>query len=124
MTDPAHGHGDPLDDPSGEVAERIAAVVVAVPGVAALHGGTFGDVASYLPGRKLTGVRIGRVSEPVEVAVVVGMNRPIPAVVADVRRAVTAVCGDRPVDVTVADVVEVPAAVQLDGADTGARRVQ
>ena len=113
MTEPGHPQGDPpgyLSADPGEVAERVAAVVGAVPGVAALHGGTYGDIASYLPGRKLIGVRIGRVDEPIEVAVVVGLNRPIPAVVADVRRAVTTVCGNRPVDVTVADVVEDPAA--------------
>lgn len=112
MKEPDH----PQDDPRGELAARIAAVVGAIPGIAALHGGTFGDIVSYLPGGKLTGVRVGRIGEPVEVAVVVGLDRPIPAVVADVRRAVTAVHGAGPVDVTVADVrvAEVPAAVVLD----------
>lgn len=128
MTDPGHQHGEPLDDPAGEVAERVAAAVGAVSGVAELHGGTYGDIATYLPGRRLAGVRVGRAGEPVEVAFVVALDRPIPAVVADVRRAVAAVCGGRPVDVTVADVVEVaePAigTVQLDGAGTAVRRVQ
>jgi hypothetical protein len=99
-------------------------VVGAVPGVAALHGGSYGDIATYLPGRRLVGVRIGRQGEPVEVAVVLGLERTIPAVVADVRGAVAAVCGDRPVDVTVADVVEAPVAIQVDGPESGVRRVQ
>ncbi|MDN5859524.1 MAG: hypothetical protein L0H84_12955 [Pseudonocardia sp.] len=104
MTELGHPTGDPPDDPN-EVAERIAAVVGAVPGVAALHRGTYGDIVSYLPGRRLVGVRVGRPDEPVEIGLVLGLSRPVPAVVADVRRAVATVC-DRPVDITVADVTD------------------
>ena len=119
-TEPVHPQGDPAPDmgtapaadPPGEpgadaaaVAARIVALIERVPGVAALHAGTYGDVRTYLPGGRLTGVRVGRPEEPVEVAVVLGLERPIPAVVADVRKAVATVCGARPVDVTVADVV-------------------
>lgn len=39
-------------------ADRIAAAVLACPSVAGLHGGRFGEVATYLPGRRVTGVRI------------------------------------------------------------------
>jgi hypothetical protein len=95
---------DPAEDPAA-VAARIVALIERVPGVAALHAGRYGDVRTYLPGGRLTGVRVGRPDEPVEVALVLGLDRPIPAVVADVRTAVATVCGDRPVDVTVADVV-------------------
>ncbi|SHK61918.1 hypothetical protein SAMN05443637_10921 [Pseudonocardia thermophila] len=97
----------PAPDPA-ELAERVAAAVIRVPGVVALHPGAYGDVLTYLPGRRLAGVRIGRPSEPVEVGLVVGLDRPIPDVVVDVRAAVAGVCGDRPVDVTVADVREAP----------------
>ena len=41
-----------------ELADSIAAAVLAVPGVAALHPGMFGEVGTYLPGRRVTGVRI------------------------------------------------------------------
>ncbi|WP_018180709.1 hypothetical protein [Jongsikchunia kroppenstedtii] len=40
------------------VAERIAAAVAAVPGVAGLHGGQFGEIGTYLPGRRVAGVRL------------------------------------------------------------------
>jgi hypothetical protein len=109
VTDPVHPQGDPPPgdpaDDAAAVAEQIAALVARVPGVAALHAGTYGDIRTYLPRGRLTGVRVGPPGEPVEVALVLGLGRPIPAVVADVRAAVASVCGDRPVDVTVADVI-------------------
>lgn len=40
-------------------ADLVAAAVLAVPFVAGLHGGRFGEVATYLPGRRITGVRLG-----------------------------------------------------------------
>ncbi|MGI5129694.1 hypothetical protein ACQEVB_23000 [Pseudonocardia sp. CA-107938] len=103
MTEQAAVTGDATGDPAA-VAERIAAAIGQVPGVAALHAGTYGDIRTYLPSGRLTGVRVGKPEEPVEVALVLELGRPIPAVVADVRAAVAAVCGERPVDVTVADV--------------------
>ncbi|AOW94877.1 hypothetical protein BFN03_12075 [Rhodococcus sp. WMMA185] len=45
-----------------DLSERIAAAVLATPGVAAMHGGAFGEVATYLPGRRVTGVTIGPTS--------------------------------------------------------------
>lgn len=96
---------EPITTDPLALAELVAAVVVSQPGVAALHGGIFGDVATYLPGRKLTGVRVGEPGEPVEIGVVLRLGRPIPAVVDALRRAVAEVCGDRRVDIVVADVV-------------------
>ena len=104
VTEPVHPPGEAAEDPAA-VAAQLAALIERVPGVAGLHAGTYGDVRTYLPSGRLTGVRVGRPDEPVEVALVLGLGRPIPAVVADVRRAVATVCGDRPVDVIVADVV-------------------
>ena len=116
MTDPVQPQGGPAAAPAGDppgepadaaaVAAQLAALIGRVPGVVALHPGTYGDVRTYLPGGRLTGVRVGQPDEPVEVALVLGLDRPIPAVVADVRKAVARVCGDRPVDVTVADVTD------------------
>ncbi len=98
------------------LAEQIAAVVTAHPAVAGLHGGMFGAVATYLPGRRLTGVRVGEGDEPVELAVVLHLDRPIPGVVRDLRREVSGMCGGATVDITVADVA-VPAryATELAG---------
>ena len=92
---------DPADPAA--LAERVAAAVTAHPAVAHLHGGVFGDVATHLPGRRLVGVRIGRADEPVEIAVVLHPDRPIPEVVRALRREVSALCGGGAVDITVAD---------------------
>jgi DNA-binding transcriptional LysR family regulator len=91
-------------DPAA-LAERVAAAVAAHPAVAGLHGGLYGAVATYLPGRKLVGVRIGEGDEPVEVAVVLRPDRPIPDVVRALRREVSMLCGGAAVDITVADIV-------------------
>lgn len=40
------------------VADAVSAAVLAVPGVVALHAGPFGTVATYLPGRRVIGVRL------------------------------------------------------------------
>ena len=95
MTAPATG---------ATVAEQVAAAVAAHPAVAALHRGIYGDVMTYLPGRRLVGVRIGEGDEPVEVAVVVRADRPIPEVVRSLRQEVSRLCGGAPVDITVADI--------------------
>jgi hypothetical protein len=87
------------------LAERVAAAVTAHPAVACLHGGLYGAVVTYLPGRKLVGVRIGEADEPVEVAVVLRPERPIPDVVRGLRREVSRLCGGAAVDITVADIV-------------------
>ena len=94
-------------DPDG-LAELVASAVTAHPAVARLDGGTFGSVATYLPGRRLLGVRIGQGTEPVELSVVLHLQRPIPDVVRALRREVSALCGGAAVDITVSDVA-VPA---------------
>ena len=89
-------------DPS-ILAERVAAVVTAHPAVARLHGGTFNDIATYVPGGRLTGVRIGD-GGPVELALVVRLGHRIPDVVDSLRREVSLMCGGAAVDITVADI--------------------
>jgi hypothetical protein len=86
------------------LAERVAAAVAAHPAVAGLHGGIYGSVTTYLPGRRLIGVRIGEGDEPVEVAVVLRADRPIPEAVRSLRREVSRLCGGAAVDITVADI--------------------
>lgn len=90
------------------LAELVAAAVTAHPAVARLHGGYFGAVATYLPGRRLLGVRLGRGDEPVEVAVVLHLGGPIPHIVRELRSEVSTLCGGAAVDITVADLA-VPA---------------
>jgi len=88
------------------LAQAVADVVAAHPAVVRLDGGILGAVVTYLPGRRLVGVRVD--ADPavaVEVAVVLYLGTPIPEVVAELRARVGRVVGDRPVDVTVSDVV-------------------
>lgn len=86
------------------LAELVADAVAAHPSVARLHGGTFGAVATWLPGRRLVGVHVGGPGEPVEIGVVLTLDRPIPATVASLRRTLTPLVGGTAIDVTVADV--------------------
>lgn len=96
---------------STSLAEAVAAAVRAHPAVADLDGGPFGAVASYLPGRRVVGVRVGEPSEPVAVSVVARLGTPLPQLAAELSRVVTAITGPRVIDVTINDViVEGPAA--------------
>lgn len=92
-------------DPS-EVTDTVADVVRAVPGVADLHSGMFGEVATYLPGRRLVGVRV--TDDRVDVHITVTQDAPIRSTAAAVRAAVAAVLPDLAVDVTVEDVAPNP----------------
>lgn len=91
-----------------EIAARVVAAVAAVPGVSRLHGGAIGDLATYLPGNRLVGIRIDG-DGPVELGVVVRMGHPIPQVVEQVRHAITAVYTNAELmfpgaDITIADI--------------------
>jgi hypothetical protein len=55
--------------------DDIAALVLAVPDVVRLHAGRFGEVATYVPGRRITGIKLG--DDTVEVHVVVAGRAPI-----------------------------------------------
>lgn len=79
----------------------VAAVVAACPGVARLSAGPVGEVATYLPGRRVAGVRVR--PDAVEVHVV-GWYGPTAAEIAgQVRAAVRTVAGPLPVDVVIDD---------------------
>lgn len=97
---------DPAASPNA-LAEQVASAVRAHPSVARLHGGQFGAIATHLPGRRLVGVRIGVGDEPVELGVVLHLDRPIPPVVREIRREVSRLCGGAAVDITVGD-LELP----------------
>lgn len=82
-------------------AEVVAAVVLAVPGVVRLHGGPFGGLGTYLPGRRVTGVRVD--DDGTEVHVVVSATESVAVTAARVQRAVSAVA-PMPVRVHVDDI--------------------
>jgi uncharacterized alkaline shock family protein YloU len=85
-----------------ELADSIAGAVLAVPGVAALHPGMFGEVGTYLPGRRVTGVRI--TDDTVDVHVTVHEGVDLRGTAAAVRDAVARVTARPTVDVTVEDI--------------------
>jgi len=99
---------DPGRDPdlvteAGQTADRVAAAALGVPGVDSLHGGAFGDAATYLPGRRVSGVRL--TDQATEVHVVLRLDAPV-LLTADRVRAAVAPLVDGRVDVVVEDVVD------------------
>lgn len=78
----------------------VAAAVLAIPGVVGLHPGPFGEVATYLPGRRVSGVRLAPGRCEVHVVLLTGV--PLHETAEAVRRAAAAVVGT-PVDVYVED---------------------
>jgi len=98
------GAAAPTTGPDPDV---IAAAVLACPQVVRLSGGVAGEVATYLPGRRVAGVRITPSS--VEVSVVAPYGPTAADIAAGVRAAVRAVAGPGPVHVMIAD-LELPAA--------------
>jgi uncharacterized alkaline shock family protein YloU len=87
-------------------ADRLAAAVLAVPGVAALHPGMFGEVGTYLPGRRVAGIRLTDTAVDVHIVVVFGV--PVRATAAAVRATVGALQPGAAVNVTVEDVAPAP----------------
>lgn len=108
--------------------DAVAAAVASCPSVARLSGGGLaGQVATYLPGRRVEGVRV--TDEAVEVHIATRWDVPIPETAAEVRAAVAPLAGGRPVTVAVDDVDDPQAAIPattggepiaLEAAPTGA----
>jgi hypothetical protein len=88
-------------DPVPTTADDIAALVLAVPDVVRLHAGRFGEVATYLPGRRVTGVKLG--DDQIEVHVVVAGQQPVRETAQLIHAAVATLVGT-PVHVYVEDV--------------------
>ncbi len=91
-----------------ELVDQIASVVLAIPGVHDLHAGGAGQVATYLPGRRVNGIRA--IDGGFIVHVVLAWGFSVFATAEAVRAAVQVIAPGR-VDVTVEDVA-VPAASQ------------
>jgi hypothetical protein len=99
---------------ASELSGRIATAARSVPGVADLHGGMFGEIGTYLPGGRVTGVRIA--DRRVEVHVTLYWDYPIRATADAVRSAVEPFVG-LPVYVTVEDLVQRHAEDSRPGGD-------
>ena len=86
---------------AGDV-DAIAAATLACPAVAGLHEGGTRAVATYLPGRRVVGVRIGE--RRVLVSVVLASGSSVRSLETQVRSALAPHVLGRQVDVHVADV--------------------
>jgi uncharacterized alkaline shock family protein YloU len=88
---------------AAELSGQIAAAARSVEGVADLHGGTFGEIGTYVAGGRVAGIRIA--DGLVEVHVTLYWGCPIRATADAVRSAVQPLV-DRPVHVTVQDLAQ------------------
>lgn len=96
--------------PRSEFADLVAAVVESCPGVAALSGGRFGEAATYLPGRRVSGVRIS--DDVIEVHVVARWGMALPELADAIRAACDPLSAGRRVDVVIED-LELPPGIQI-----------
>jgi hypothetical protein len=92
--------------------EAVAQRAVRCRSVARISPGPYGEVATYMAGRRVPGVRLrdGRL----EIHVVACWGAEVPQLAGEVRDAVRPVAGDLPIDVHVDD-VDIPDAA--DGAE-------
>lgn len=105
-------------------AERIRDAVLALGGVADLHGGAFGEIATYLPGDRVAGIRVD--PSGIEVHVVVYLEADITQVAQEVRTTAQALFADRrPCTVVVEDVVAgLPPSDQAPTGDVSTRETR
>ena len=82
--------------------DSLAAAAVACPAVARLHPGGTKFVATYLPGRRIVGVRVD--DDRVLVSTVLSRGASVSALENQVRGALSPLVGGRQIDVHVADV--------------------
>lgn len=95
--------------------DAVAAAVAAVPGVARLSRGSTIEIATYLPERRVHGVRMR--DDGIDVHVVAHAGTVLPDLADDIRRAVAIVAADVTVGVFFDDLEE-PA--EATAAPTGA----
>ena len=86
--------------------DAVAAAVRGCAGVSGLDGGRFGEVASYLPGRKVQGIVVsgGRVRVQIRSHWAVSA----PELAALIKAVLIPLTGHRPVDVVIADIDDPP----------------
>jgi hypothetical protein len=94
---------DPLTVVPVEVVDLIAEAARACPAVAGLHAGPFGQHTTYLPGRRVSGVRLS--PEETVVGVVGCYPASVAEIVSQVRAAVGALVPGVPVTIHVEDLL-------------------
>lgn len=93
--------------PTTTEADLVAAAVLSCPAVLSLHAGGTVQRSTYLPGRRVVGVRLA--TDRIEVAVVGRLGIPVHELVDQVNTVLAPLADGRPVDVHVADVQAAPA---------------
>ena len=114
--------GDRTLDAVAELADRIAAAVTGCPDVAGLTQVPGMPVATYLPGRAVSGVAV-RPAE-VKICVVARYGPPLPQVAAQIRQAVEPLVPGRVVNVVVADITSPQARPEVTVASAGRRQAK
>ena len=100
-------------------ADAVALAATGCRSVARLSPGPFGDVASYLPHRRIIGVRV--TAEHLEVRIVAMWGPPLSRVGEEVRAAVRPVAGTLPVEVFIDD-IELPSGTHEAVGEGGSKR--
>ena len=90
----------------GEEVDAVAAAVLACPGVSSLHEGGWAPVATYLPGRRVAGVRLDE--QRIQLSITMAPGSRVPDLVASIRANLAGLARGRPVDVQVADIQDPP----------------
>ncbi len=101
-------------------ADIVSTIVSNLPDVAGLSVGAFGEVASYLPGRKILGVRVD--DDAVEVHIVARYGKALGTIAEQIGSALAPVLAGRPLQVFVDDILlpgEMVAPTVLDRAADG-----
>ncbi len=112
MTDGDHARGPATTSTGDEPVDAVAAAVLAVPGVVDLHSGPFGEVATYLPGRRVHGISLR--DDAADVHVVLAWDSSVRETAEAVRAAVSRLVAT-PVNITVEDLVVPPVAGDAAG---------
>lgn len=87
--------------------DAVATAVRGCPGVLDLHGGPPQLIATYLPGRRVEGVRVDRMAVAVQVRARWGT--PVSDLSAQIRAALKPLAAGRRIDIVWADVADPPA---------------
>jgi hypothetical protein len=109
MTPPPNGAVPAPAVIDGADIDMIAMAVRQCAGVSALDGGPYGEVATYLPGRKVAGVVVGDGRVMVQVRSRWGI--PVPELAGLIAAAASSFTGHRRIDVVIADIDDPPDAL-------------
>lgn len=102
--------------------DALVAATLACPSVSAMSGGVLGGVATYLPGRRVPGIRTR--PDGIEVHVVGVFGPSIGEIVSQVREAVEPLMQGHQLSVHVADLAVDLADLAVDLAEPAARQVE